>query len=93
MASCTLKKGTGLPEERGGGGGGVGRSVNGQLRRRREDPLKLHVLMMPWLFLNDLMYVERVLFQRGWRVNGQPRRRGEGPLKITCSHDAMVVFK
>ena len=43
-------------EERGG-------RVNGQLSRRgvEEGPLKLHVLMIPWWFSNDLISVKRLL--------------------------------
>ena len=47
-------------EERGG-------RVNGQLSRRgvEEGPLKLHVLMIPWWFSNDLTSVKRVLWYWG----------------------------
>ena len=45
-----------------GEGGGRGR-VNGELSRRgvEEGPLKLHVLIIPWWFSNDLMSVKSVL--------------------------------
>ena len=41
MASCTLKKGTGLPEERGGGGGGCGEEREWSIEEKKRRSLKI----------------------------------------------------